>query len=100
MSTRRVERGGAFVDVADDVLLVNHEGDAVGKQASEIEDSVSLSHLLFGVAQQRKARAGFLSKLAVSFLVVETDPQDLRARGLELGDISLIRSDLFGSTRG
>ena len=46
-----IDRVGPFIDVANDAVLIDHEGDAVGKEASEIEDTVSLGHLLFGVAQ-------------------------------------------------
>jgi len=90
---------GAFVDVANDAVLIDHEGDAVGEEAGEVENPVGLSHVLFGVTQQRETRAGLGGKLAVPLLAVEADPQHLRARGLELGDITLIRLDLFRSTR-
>src|SRR5208337_3197163 len=70
-----------FVDVANDAVLIDHEGDAVGEEANEAEDSISLGHLLFRVAKQRKACPRFFGKLAVSVLAVETDPQHLRPRG-------------------
>ena len=84
--------------MANDAVLIDHEGDAVGEEASKIEDSVSLGYLFLSVTQQRETRTGFLGKLAVPVLAVEADPQHLRARGLELGDITLIRLDLFRST--
>ena len=85
--------------MANDAVFIDYEGDAVGEEASEAEDSVSFGYLLFGVAQKGETRAGFLGELAVPFLAVEADPQHLRARGFELGDITLIRLNLFGSTR-
>lgn len=97
MRVRGVERGGALVDIPNDAVFADHECDAVGKEASEAENSVSLGHFLFGVAQERKTRARLLSKFAVPFLAVEADPQHLGARGFELGDIRLIRLDLSGS---
>jgi hypothetical protein len=99
MRGRGVERGGAFVDMPNVAVFVDHEGDTVGEEASEGENSVSLGHFLFGVAQERKTRARLLGKSAVSFLAVEADPQHLRARGFELGDISLIRLYFLRSTR-
>ncbi len=90
---------GAFVDVANDAVFIDHEGDAVGKKVGEIEDTVGLGDFFPGVTQEGESGSGFLGKLAVSFLAVETDPQHLRARSLELGDITLIRLHLFRSTR-
>jgi hypothetical protein len=84
--------------VANDAVFVDHKRNAVGKEAGEIEDTASLGHLLLGVGKQWKCGAGFFSKLAVPFLAVEADPQNLCACGLELGDITLIRLDLFRST--
>ena len=87
----------AFFNVADDAVLIDHEGNAVGEKAGEIEDTVSLGHLLISVTQQRETRGGFLGKLAVTLLAVETDPQHLRACRFKLGDITLIRPDLSRS---
>ena len=84
--------------MADDAVFINHEGDAVGKEAGEAKDSIRLGNLLLGVAQKREARPGFFGELAVPILTVETDAQHLRARSLKLGDITLIRLDLLRST--
>ena len=97
---RGINGVGTFVDVANDAVLVDHKGDAVGKEAGEAEDTVSLGHLLIGVTQQWETRGGFLGKSAVPLLAVETDPQHLRACRFKLGDITLIRLDLFRSTGG
>jgi hypothetical protein len=86
-----------FVDVANHAVLIDHKGDAVGEEMSEIQDTVSLGHLLIGVTQQRETRGGFLGKFAVPLLAVETDPQNLRACRFKLGDITLIRPDLSRS---
>ena len=96
---RGINGVGTFVDVANDAVLVDHKGDAVGKEAGEAEDTVSLGHLLIGVTQQWETRGGFLGKSAVPLLAVETDPQHLRACRFKLGDITLIRLDLLRSTR-
>lgn len=93
-----IDRVGPFINVADDAVRIDHEGDAVGKEVSEIEDTVSFGDYLFSIAQERERRAGFLGKLTVPFLAIEADPQHLCTRGLELGDITLIRLDLFRST--
>jgi hypothetical protein len=71
---RRVERVRALVDMANDTVFVDHESNAVSEKASEVEDSVSLGHFLFGVNQQWEAGAGLLGELAVSFLAIETNP--------------------------
>jgi len=84
--------------VPDDAVFVDHEGDAVGEKAGDVENPVSFGHLLLGVTQEREARASLLGELAVSFLAIETNPQDLGARGFELGDIRPIRLYLPGST--
>jgi hypothetical protein len=60
--------------MANDAVFVDHESDAVGKEVSEIEDTVRPGHFLFGVAQEGEARPGLLSELAVSFLAIETNP--------------------------
>jgi len=39
-----------------------------------------------------------VSELAVPLLIIQTDPQHLRARSFEFGDITLIRLDLRRST--
>ena len=57
---RGINGVGAFVDVANDAVFIDHEGDAVGKEAGEAENPVSLGHLLFGVAQQRESSRRFL----------------------------------------
>ena len=90
---------GTLVNVANNALFIDHEGHTVGKEASETENPIGLGHLFIGVTQQRETRAGFLSKLAVPILAVETNPQHLCARSLKLGDITLIRLDLLRSTR-
>ncbi len=99
MGTQGIERGGTFVDVANDAVLVDDERDAVGEEVGEIQDAVGLRDLFIGVAQQRKAGAGFLGEFAVSLAAIGADPQHLGARGLKLGDITLIRLDLLRSTR-
>ena len=84
--------------MANDAVFIDDEGDAVGEEVSEAEDPVSLGDLLIGVAQQRKAGAGFFGELAVPFLGIKTDAQNLCAGGLEFGDIRLISLDLASST--
>jgi len=89
---------GAFVNVANDAVPIDDEGNAIGKEAGEAEHSVRLGHFLFRVTEQREGSAGFLGKFAVPLLAVEADPQHLRARRFEFGDITLIRLDLLRST--
>jgi hypothetical protein len=89
---------GAFFNVADCAVLVDHESDAVGKQAGEAQDAISFRDHFIGVAKQREAGAGFFGKLAVSLLGVKADSQNLRASGLKFGDIRLISLDLASST--
>ena len=84
--------------MANDALLVDHEGHAVREQAGEIQDAIGFGSGLFRVAQQRERRAQLLRELAIGFGRVDADSQDLRFSRVELGDISLIRLQLRGST--
>ncbi len=95
---RRVHSIGAFFDVLDNSVPVDHEGDAIGKEVREIQNSVGLGNTLFRITQQRKACAGLSGKFAVSFLAVEADAQHLHPPSFEPGDITLIRLDLLRST--
>ncbi len=100
----RVQRAGVlnsvrtFFNVANDAVFIDHKGDAVGKQAGEAEDAVGFGNYLVCVAQQRKTGTGLFRELAVSLLSVEANAQNLRAGGLEFGDIRLISLDLARST--
>ena len=88
----------AFFDMADDSVFIDHERDAVGEQAGETQNAVGFGDDLIGVAKQGKAGAGFFGELAVPFLGIKTDAQNLCAGGLEFGDIRLISLDLASST--
>ena len=100
MKGARVVNGvRAFFNVADDSVLVDYESNAIGKQAGKAQDAVSFGDNFISVAKQRKAGASFFGKLAVPLLSVKTDAQNLRASGLEFGDIRLISLDLASSTR-
>ena len=94
----RIDGVSAFLNMANDAVFINYKGDAIGEEASEVQNAISLGDFLFGVAQQRECRPGFLREFAVPVLVVEADSQHLRTRGLEFGDITLIRLDLPAST--
>jgi hypothetical protein len=93
-----VNRIGAFFDMANQAVLIDHKSDAVGEEAGEAEDAVGFGNYLVCVAQQRKAGAGVFRELAVPLLSVEANAQNLRAGGLEFGDIRLISLDLARST--
>ncbi len=86
-------------NVADDAVLVDHKGDAIGKEAGEAQHAVGFGNHLVSIGQQREAGAGVIGELAVPLLGVNADAQNLRAGGLEFGDIRLISLDLAGSTR-
>ena len=94
-----VHRIRAMVDVLDHPILVDHEGGSVGKQAGEIEDTVSFCRRLLGVAEDGEGCANRPCELPVAFRPVDADPQDLCTGLLKLGDISLIRLEFFRSTR-
>ena len=94
-----VHRIRAMVDVLDHPILVDHEGGSVGKQAGEIEDTVSLCRCFLGVAEDGEGCANRPCELPVAFRPVDADPQDLCTGLLKLGDISLIRLEFFRSTR-
>ncbi len=84
--------------MSNDSTLIDYEGHSVREKVGETEDAVSLGDSFVGITKQRKTGAGLLSKLAVPVLVIQTDPQHLRARSFEFGDITLIRLDLRRST--
>ena len=88
-----------MVDVLDQPMLVDHKGGSVGKQAGEVEDTVSLCRCLLGVAEDGEGCANLPRELPVAFWPVDADPQDLRTGLLKPGDISLIRLEFFRSTR-
>jgi len=96
---RGVHRIRAMVDVLDHPILVDHEGDSVGKQTGEIEDTVSLRSCLLGVAEDWEGCANLGGEYPVRLGLVDTYSEHLRLGGRELGDISLIRRELFRSTR-
>ena len=96
---RGVRRIRAVVDVLDHPILVDHECGSVGKQAGEIEDTVSLCRCLLGVAEDGEGCANRSREHPVAFRPVDADPQDLCTGLLKLGDISLIRLEFFRSTR-
>jgi len=95
----RIERIRAFVDVLDHPVLVNDERDPVGKEASYVEDAIGLGSRLFRVAQDWVSSANLCRERPVRLEAVQTDTQHLGMSRFELGDISLIRRQLLGSTR-
>jgi len=40
-----------FFNVADDAVLIDHEGDAIGKEAGEAQDAVGFGNCFVRVAQ-------------------------------------------------
>ena len=94
-----LDRVTVLFNVADDAVFIDHESDAVGKQAGEIQNPVGFGHYFVRIAQQRKAGAGIFRELAIPLLGVETDSQNLRARRLKFGDIRLISFYLASSPR-
>ena len=40
-----------FIDVANDALLIDHEGRAISKTLLLVEDSISLNHSAFEIAE-------------------------------------------------
>ena len=87
----------AFDDLADDSLLVDHEGDAVRPAENGDEDVIGFGDALVLVAQDGELDAEGFGEGFVLFPTVNTDADHLRARRFELGDISLIRLNLFRS---
>ncbi len=88
-----------FLNVTDHALLIDDEGHAVGKKAGKAQDAVSFGDYFIGVAKQGKTGVGLFRALAVPLLGIEADAQNLRAGGLEFGDIRLISLDFASSTR-
>ena len=95
----RVHRLGAFVDVLDNSILVDHQSNSVGKQAGEVENPVSLGGGLLGVTEEGEGGADLCREGPVGLRLVDTYPEHLRIRRREPGDISLIRLEFLRSTR-
>ena len=96
----RVDGVAAPVDMLDDAVAVDNESGAVGQPHDRDQNAVVPRDGLLLVAQEGKLQAQLLRKGFVLGPVVDADPDDLGARLLEFGDISLIRRKLLGSTWG
>jgi len=86
-----VDGGGILFNVADDASLVHDKSGPVGEAVLFVQDAVLLGNGPLKVAQEREAEAFLFRKGFVGERAVHTDAEDLRARLLEFGDISLIR---------
>jgi len=84
--------------VADDTVLVYDEGGAAADEPLLVEDAVGFDRLPLDVAQQGEGHADVLLEPLVGGITIDADPDDLRVALLEIGDISLIRLQLFRST--
>ena len=63
----------AFVDVADDAVLVDHECGAIAEALRLVEDSIGLHYCALEIAEQRKGDLNLFGKLAVGGNAVNTD---------------------------
>ena len=86
--------------MANDAFFVHDERGARGNAAVLVKDTVVLNHLAFEIAEQREGNSDILGEAFVSGKAVNTDPEHLRLRSIEFGDISLIRLQFFRSTTG
>ncbi len=96
----RVDRVLADVNVPYDPFLVHDERGAVREAAFLVQDAVLFGDRPLEIAEERKVYAFLLGEGVVRWIAVHTDPQNLRPRFFELGDISLIRLELLRSTSG
>ena len=96
----RVNRIPVFINVPDDAVLVDDERRAVREAVFFVQDAVFLRDPPFEVAEQRKSKSILLGENFVRGGTVHADPNHLGPGLLEIGDISLIRLELFRSTPG
>lgn len=90
MRVFRIERESALLNPLDQALLVNHKGRAAGQPDQRHQNSVLARHRFLFIAQDGKFDSQFFRKSFVLCLAVYTNADDLRARLLEFGNISLI----------
>ena len=95
-----IDRCFVHVDVLDDTLFVDHEGGAIRESLLFVENPITLGDGALEVAEEWKFHSDLIGEHFVGGGTVNANPQDLRAILLELGDISLIRLELFRSTTG
>jgi len=78
-------------------LLVDYERDAIRPPEDGDEDVVLARNRLLLVAEDRELDAEGFGESLVLLPAVHADPDHMRARLLEFGDISLIRLELARS---
>jgi hypothetical protein len=96
----RVDGVAPLGDLPDDALLVDHERVAVRKTDERDEDVVQTRNGLVFIAEDGELHAQRFGEGLVLGAVVYADADDLRARLLEFGDISLIRPKFLRSAAG
>ena len=95
-----IDRHVPFIDVLNDPVLIDYKGSTIPKALRLIKNAVIPHDSSFEIAQQGKRDADVLREAFVGGNTVYTDAENLRFHSFELGDISLIRLQLFCSTTG
>jgi hypothetical protein len=93
-----VNRAPAFLDVANDPLLIHDESEPPSEVALRIPNSVFLADLAHEVAQKRKLHPEVFGVTTIGGRAINTDAQYLGAGLFEFGDIILIRLQFLRST--
>jgi len=94
----RVDGILAHVDMLDDILLIDDKRSAVGELLLLVQNAVLFRDRSLEVAEEGERETFLLGKGSVGGSTVDADAEHLGAILLELGDISLIRLELLGST--
>ena len=74
---RRIDCGVSFVNVTNDPFFIDHEGGAIAEALLLVEDTVSLDHSAFEIAEYRESNPNLLCKFAVGGNTVYTHAEDL-----------------------
>ena|SRR5438067_1231983 len=95
---RWINRLVALLYVADDPVFVYDESRAASDESFFIKDAVSSNHLPLDVGEKRESYTYVFLEALVCGIAINTNAQNLCVALLKVGDISLIRLQLFGST--
>jgi hypothetical protein len=100
ISPGRVNCRTPLLNVADYSLLVNHKRGSARHEVDFVQNPIGSRYLALEVAQQRERQSFFLGEVGVGSKAINAYAYDLCICGFEFGDISLIRLQFPGSTRG
>lgn len=95
---RRINRLCALLYVTDYTALVYDECGAASNEVLFVEDSISSNDLPLDVGEKRESNTYIFLESLIGGIAVNANAQNLRVALLKVGDIRLIRLQLFRST--